>query len=63
MVFPFKSWADYGASWEPAFWKMVEEVHGDYETDLIRKLMNTAIVHQENFMAAYREDLSYIPPE
>lgn len=63
LVFPFKSWADYGASWEPAFWKMVEEVHGDYETDLIRKLMNTAIVHQENFMAAYREDLSYIPPE
>jgi len=63
MVFPFKSWAEYGASWEPAFWKMVEEVYGDYETDLIRKTMNKAIVHQENFMAAYRADLSYNPPE
>ena len=63
MVFPFKSWAEYGASWEPAFWKLVEEVYGDYETDLIRKLMNKAIVHQENYMAAYRADLSYNPPE
>jgi len=42
---------------------MVEEVYGDYETDLIRKTMNKAIVHQENFMAAYRADLSYNPPE
>lgn len=63
MVFPFKSWTEYGASWEPNFWKMVEEVYGDYETDLIRKTMNKAIVHQENFMAAYRADLSYNPPE
>lgn len=63
MVFPFKGWTEYGASWEPNFWKLVEEVYGDYETDLIRKLMNKAIVHQENYMAAYRADLSYNPPE
>jgi len=63
LVFPFKSWTEYGDSWEPAFWKLVEEVYGDFETDLIRKMMNKAIVHQENFMAAYREDLSYNPPE
>jgi hypothetical protein len=63
MVFPFKNWAEYGASWEPRFWQMVEEVYGDFETDLIRKMMNKAIVHGENYMVAYRPDLSYNPPE
>jgi hypothetical protein len=63
LVFPFKSWKEYGDTWEPAFWKLVEEVHGEYETDLIRKLMNKAVVHQENFMVAFRADLSYHPPQ
>jgi hypothetical protein len=63
LVFPFKSWADYGASFEPAFWKMIEEVYGDFETDMIRKMMAKAIDHQENFMAAYRADLSYNPTQ
>jgi len=63
LVFAFKSWAEYGESFEPAFWKMVEEVYGDYETDLIRKLLGKSIAHQENFMAAFREDLSYNPPQ
>ena len=63
LVFPFKSWKEYGDSWEPAFWKLVEEVYGGYETDLIRKLMNKAVAYQENYMAAYREDMSYKPPQ
>ncbi len=63
LVFPFKSWAEYGESFMPTFWKMVEEVHGEYETDMIRKLLSISIAHQENFMAAFREDLSYNPPQ
>ena len=30
---------------------------------IIRKMMAKAVDHQENFMAAYRADLSYNPPE
>jgi hypothetical protein len=63
LVFPYKSWADYGASFELSFWKMIDEVYGDYGTDMIRKTMYKAVDHQENFMAAYRADLSYNPPE
>ena len=63
LVFPFKSWTEYGESFIPTFWKMIEEVHGEYETDLIRKLLGKSIAHKENFMAEYREDLSYNPPE
>lgn len=63
LVNPYQSWAEYGDSWEPAFWKMVEEVYGDFETDMIRKMWSKSVTHQQNFIAAYRADLSYNPPE
>lgn len=62
LVFPFKSWAEYGESMQPAFWKLVEEVYGDYETDLIRKMLGKGTGSQESFIAAFRADLSYNPP-
>jgi hypothetical protein len=48
---------------EGGLWKLVEEVYGDYETDLTRKMWTKSVVHQESFIAAYRENPSYNPPE
>jgi hypothetical protein len=45
------------------FWKMIEEVYGDFETDMLRKMISKSVSSQENFIAAYREDMSYNPPE
>ncbi len=63
LVFPFKSWAEYGESMEPDFWKMVEEVYGEFETNLLRKTWSKSVASYENFIAAYRADLSYNPPK
>ena len=62
LVFPHRSWAEYGESWGD-LWKLVEEVYGEYEADLIRKLWSKSVAHKETFIAAYRADLSYNPPE
>jgi hypothetical protein len=62
LVFPYKSWAEYGESGGD-LWKLVEEVYGEYEADLFRKLWSKSYAHKETFIAAYREDLSYNPPE
>ncbi len=63
LVFPYKSWAEMGAAMEVPFWKMVEEAYGDFETDMLRKMISKSVSSQENFIAAYREDMSYNPPE
>ena len=63
LVFPYKSWADMGADMEVPFWKMIEEVYGEFETDMLRKMFPKSVSSQENFIAAYREDMSYNPPE
>ena len=60
-------WADfdgreeYGANFDIPFWKMVEEVYGDFETDMIRKLWSKSVSAQKSFIAVYRPDLSYNP--
>jgi hypothetical protein len=63
LVFPYKSWAEMGAVMDVPFWKMVEEAYGDFETDMLRKMISKSVKSQENFIAAYREDMSYNPPE
>ena len=63
LVFPFKSWTEYGESMDPAFWKKVEEVFGEFETDLLRKTWSKSVASYESFIAAYRADLSYNPPK
>ena len=63
LAFPYKSWADIGAAMGVPFWKMVEEVYGDFETDVLRKMVSKSVASQENFIAAYREDMSYNPPD
>ena len=63
LAIPMKSWAEYGQNMEVALWKMVEEVYGDYERDLIRKMWSKSVAHEESFIVSYREDLSYNPPE
>jgi len=56
---PRNSWAEF----EPkgSFWSMVEEVYGDFETNVIRKTIGKAIRSEESLVAAYRPDLSYVP--
>jgi len=63
LVFPYKSWTEMGVAMEVPFWKMVEEAYGDFETDMLRKMISKSVASQENFIAAYREDMSYNPPE
>jgi len=63
LVFPYGSWAEYGAEMETPFWKMVEEVYGDFETQMLRKMISKSVNHQENHMAMFRKDLSYEPAE
>ena len=61
LAVPFNSWAEYGANFDIPFWKMVEEVYGDFETDMIRKLWSKSVSAQKSFIAVYRPDLSYNP--
>jgi hypothetical protein len=48
---------------EAPFWKMVEEAYGEFETDMLRKMISKSVASQENFIAAYRNDMSCNPPE
>lgn len=63
LAVPFDSWADYGANFNIPFWKAVEEVHGDFETEMLRKLWSKSVSSQKTFIAAYRPDMSYNPPQ
>ncbi len=59
LLIPRNSWAEFAP--EGAFWDMVEEVYGDFETGVLRRMINKSVVSAESLVVAYRPDLSYSP--
>jgi hypothetical protein len=60
LAVPHSSWADMAPE-ETPFWQMIEEVHGDHETQMLREMVGRSIRSQSTSMVSYREDLSYVP--
>ncbi|MGH8213706.1 MAG: hypothetical protein ACREPP_10820 [Rhodanobacteraceae bacterium] len=59
LVFPQKSWADYGMEADPSVWKMLEGVYGKSDADALRKSINDAIKTSSEHIDSYNADLSY----
>ncbi len=61
LAMPFSSWAEYAENMELPFWKKVEELYGDFETDMLRKMWSKSEASEESFVVSYRAGLSYNP--
>lgn len=59
LVFPQKSWADYGTEANPSVWKMVESAYGSTDTAALRKSLNDAIKTSSEHVDSYSADLSF----
>jgi hypothetical protein len=54
-----KSWAEFGADPNPAFWQMVEGVYGKDETASLRKTVNDATTDVNSHIDSVNADLTY----
>jgi len=62
LAVPHKSWADFKPM-EQSFWGAMEEVYGDYESDVLRKMLDKSVASSESFIVVARPDLSVMPEE
>jgi len=60
LAFPRSGWADFAPK-SPDRWKAAAEVYGKEEAQSMMATIGKAIAAEENFVVAYRPDLSYIP--
>ena len=60
LAIPLSGWADFEPP-KPGLWEVAEEVFGDTETEMLRSMFRDAILAEDNFVVAYRSDLSYMP--
>ncbi|GAB4222633.1 MAG: hypothetical protein Kow0062_20950 [Acidobacteriota bacterium] len=56
LAIPRDTWAAFKPMGN--FWDAVEEVYGDFEAQMLRKLLGKSIAEERNFVVALREDLS-----
>jgi hypothetical protein len=54
------TWADFGTAGK-SIDQVLHEYYGDQVASSVGRLFDGAIAHEENFVVAYRPDLSYIP--
>ncbi len=57
---PRRSWAEFKPMAEP-FWGAMEEVYGEYESDLLRKMLDKSVESSESFILVARPGLSVMP--
>jgi hypothetical protein len=62
LALPRSGWADF-APQSPELWEVAAEVYGQHEASTMRTNFGKAIASEENFVVAYRPDLSYVPGE
>ncbi len=60
LAIPLSGWADFEPP-KPGLWEVAEEVFGDTEAKMLRSMFGDAILAEDNFVVAYRPDLSYVP--
>ena len=60
LAIPRADWAAFRPM-ENSFWGAVEEVYGDFEAQMLRKLLGKSVAEQKNFVIVLREDLSLMP--
>ncbi len=60
LAIPHDSWADFKMP-DPPMYKILTEVYGETEADMMWKTINEAVDEVESFVVMYRPDLSYNP--